>query len=125
MDDKRKSFLRKLVPSAAFLAGLCCFSPLVLVLLGLSSVSFASSLADSLYGTYKWLFRAAGLLFLAAALVWYFYRKEGICTLDAVKRNRTRIINTTLLAFFLVIVLYLLWLYVIVHYAGVWLGIWE
>lgn len=125
LDPNQKSFLKKLLPTTAFLAGLCCFTPAVLVLLGLSSVSFASSLADTLYGTYKWVFRAAGLLFLAAALFWYFYKREKICTIDAAKRNRTRIINTVLLALIISVVLYIVWLYVIVHYLGVWLGIWN
>lgn len=125
LDTNQKSFLKKLLPTTAFLAGLCCFTPAVLVLLGLSSVSFAASLADTLYGTYKWVFRGAALLFMLAALFWYFYKKEGICTLDAAKRNRTRIINTVLLAVLIAVVLYILWLYVAVHYLGVWLGIWS
>jgi uncharacterized membrane protein len=34
-------------------ASLCCLSPLILVALGLSTVSFATSLADTLYDDYK------------------------------------------------------------------------
>src|SRR3989344_7139570 len=123
LNQNQKSFLKRLLPTTAFLAGLCCFTPAVLVLLGLSSVSFASSLSDTLYGTYKWAFRGAAFLFLLAALAWYFYKKEKICTLDAAKRNSTRIINMVLLAILIAVVLYILWLYVAVHYLGVWLGI--
>ena len=125
LDQNRKSFFKRLIPTTVFLAGLCCFTSAVLVLLGLGSVSFAASLADTLYGTYKWVFRGAALFFLLAAICWYFYKKEGICTLDAAKRNRARILNTVLLAIIAAVVLYLLWLYVVVHYLGVWLGIWS
>lgn len=124
LDQNRKSFFKRFIPLTVFLAGLCCFTSTVLVLLGLGSVSFAASLADTLYGTYKWVFRGVALLFLLAAVGWYFYKKEGICTIDAAKRNRTRIINTILLAIIAAVVLYILWLYVVVHYLGVWLGIW-
>ena len=125
LDRNQKSFLKKLVPATAFLAGLCCFTPVVLVLLGLSSITFAASLADSWYGTYKWAFRGVALLFLLAALFWYFYKKEGICTLDAAKRNRRKIINTVLLALIIAVVLYVVWLYVVVEYVGIWLHIWN
>ena len=69
-------------------------------------------------------FLTVSLLFLLVAIAWYFYKKEHICTIDAAKRNRARIINTVLLAIIAAVVLYLLWLYVAVHYLGVWLGIW-
>ncbi len=75
------------------LASLCCLSPIILVLLGVSTVSFASSLADTLYGTYKWGFRSAGLLALLYALYRYFTRTKGICTIDEAVRRRNEIIN--------------------------------
>lgn len=125
LDQSQKSFLKKFTPLAALVGGLCCLSPIILVLFGLSTVSFASSLGNTLYGTYKWAFRGAALLFLAAGLFWYFYKKEGICTIDAAKRNRTKIINTVLLTLIIGIALYILWLYVILHYIGVWLNIWS
>jgi len=106
------------------LASLCCLSPLVLAALGLSTISFASSLADTLYGEYKWAFRAVGIFSLVLFLVLYF-RAQGICTLDAARRKKNIIINTVLIALTVGILGYLFWLYVVVHYVGVWLGVWS
>lgn len=126
MDDKKskeKGFWAA-IGAGTTVASLCCLTPLVLVMFGLSTVSFASSLADTLYGTYKWAFRLAGMIFLAIALILYF-RSKGICTFDQVKRQRNEIVNKILLAVIIGIVSYIIFLYVIVHYAGVWLGIWQ
>ncbi len=105
-------------------ASLCCLSPIIVVLLGLGSVTFASTLADTLYGDYKWVFRSIGLLMLAGALIMHF-RRQGVCTLDQAKRERSRIINTVIITLATGIVGYIIFLYVIVHYAGVWLRIWK
>lgn len=108
----------------ATLAGsLCCLTPVVLVLFGLSTVAFASTLGDALYGGYKWLFRGFALLLLALGLFFYF-RKKGICTLDQAKRRRNEIINKVLIAVLSLILGYIFFLYVVVHYIGVWLNIW-
>lgn len=107
------------------LASLCCLSPVILVLLGISSVSFASSLADTLYGEYKWVFRAIGLVALLGSLAYYLYRQKGVCSLDAVKRRRNEIINYIALSVVVGVSGYFFFLYVIVHYIGVWLSIWK
>lgn len=120
----QKKFLKKIIPAATFVGGLCCFTPVVLVLLGLSTVSFAASLSDKLYHGYAWHFRAAALLLLLAALFWYFYKKERICSIDKVKRNRNRIINLVLVSIIILTVSYVIWLYVIVELIGWALGIW-
>ncbi len=125
LDKKEKSFLKQTIPIAAFIAGLCCFTPVVLVLFGLSTVSFAASLSDTLYGTYKWVFRGAGLAFLAISLWWYFYKVERICTLDEARKNHNKIINIILITLVIGIIAYILWLYLIVHYLGVFLDIWA
>ena len=104
-------------------ASMCCLSPVIIVLLGLGTVSFGTSLADTLYGEYKWAFRAAGLLLLIIALVLHF-RKKGVCTLDQAKRKKNEIINTTLIALFAGVVGYMFFLYVVVHYIGVWMDLW-
>src|SRR5579859_5265231 len=44
---------------AVVIATLCCLTPVVLVLLGLASISTALSLDDTLYGHYGWVFRLA------------------------------------------------------------------
>lgn len=105
-------------------ASMCCLSPIILLLLGFGTVSFASGLADTLYGDYKWYFRGFGLLLLAIALVLHF-RKQGVCTLDQAKRHRNKIINTTLVALFAFVLGYVFFLYVVVHYWGVWLNLWP
>lgn len=107
------------------LASLCCLSPVILVLLGVSSVSFASSLGDTLYGDYKWVFRAVGLIALFGSLAYYLYRQKGVCTLDQVKRRRNEIINYVALTLIAGVLGYLFFLYVVVHYVGVWLSIWK
>mgnify|MGYP001191716452 CR=1 FL=1 len=105
-------------------ASLCCLSSVVIVLFGLGTVTFASSLADTLYGENKWIFRGIGLLLLLVALALHF-RKKGICTLDQAKRHRNEIINTLLITLIAGALGYILFLYVVVHYAGVWLDLWA
>ncbi len=105
-------------------ASLCCLSPIIFVMFGLSTVAYAASLSDFLYGGHKWWFRIAGLVLLAVSLVIYFRRKK-ICTFDDVKRNRNKIINTVAISLIGAVLFYIIWLYVVVHYWGVWLNIWE
>jgi|TARA_B100002003_G_C13986579_1_gene476902 hypothetical protein len=124
INQEQKSFLKKMIPIGAFIGGLCCFTPIVLVLLGLSTVSFASSLSNTLYYDYRWVFRGSALLFLSLALFWYFYKKENVCTLDALKRKRRKIINFTLISIIVGVLAYIIWLYVIVEIIGILLGIW-
>jgi hypothetical protein len=118
-----KKLIAVISSSVAF-ASLCCLSSVVIVALGLGSVSFAASLADTFYGEYKWYFRAFGLFCLIIGLIWYF-RSEGVCTIDQAKRERKKIINTLLIALFTGVAGYLFFLYVVVHYIGVWQGIWK
>lgn len=105
-------------------ASLCCLSPIVLVLFGLSTVTFASSLADTFYGEYKWVFRAAGLVLLLISITLY-YRKKGVCTLDQAKKHKNEILNTVILALIGGVLGYLFFLYIVVHYIGVWLQLWS
>ena len=114
----------KVIWAPVLAASLCCLSPAILVLLGLSTVSFAASLADTFYGTYKWVFRIVGLALLLLSLAWYFYKSKGICTLDQAKRRRNEIINTVILTLVAGVIGYIFFLYVVVHYLGVWLKIW-
>lgn len=107
------------------LASLCCLSPVILVLLGLTTASFAASLSDTLYGQYRWAFRIVGLLALAASVVWYLRKHKGICTLDQVKRQKNQVINVILLSLIVGIVGYIVWLYVVVEYLGKILSIWP
>lgn len=107
------------------IASLCCLSPIILLLLGVGGVTFASSLADTLYGQYKWYFRIAGLIAMAIALVLYFRRTKGICTIDEAKKRRNEIINTVIISLATGIIGYIFFLYVVVHYIGVFLQLWK
>ena len=95
--------LWKWIGGSAFLASMCCIPSVVLVLFGLASVSSAAALSNDLYwGTngMSW-FRPAlsvlSLVLVALGLVLYF-RNDGICTLDEVRRQRKRIVNTSVVA---------------------------
>jgi hypothetical protein len=58
-------------------------------------------------------------------LVMYF-REQGICTFDEAKRNRRKVINTSLLVLSLAYLLYLLFNYVILTELGIAVGLpWE
>lgn len=116
--------LAKIASLPVLVASLCCLSPLILVMLGLSTVGFAASLTDTFYGEYKWYFRLAGLLALIGAYIVYL-RKQGVCTLDQAKRERNRLINQLLVLLIAGIVGYVIFLYVVVHYLGVWYRIWD
>ena len=124
LDKEEKKFLKKIIPVGAVFAGLCCFAPVVLVLFGLSSVAFAASLSDTLYGTYKWAFRGMGLLFLILSLYWYIYKKEKVCTIGEFKKKKRKILNLVLITLISGILAYIVWLYVIVEWMGKVLGIW-
>ncbi len=114
----------KLSSIPILLASLCCLSPVILVALGLATASFATSLADTLYGDYKWWFRGVGLVALLVALYVFLTRKKGICTIDDVKRRRNEVINYIALTVVVGILGYLFFLYVVVHYIGKWMALW-
>lgn len=107
---------------AGLIGGLCCVTPIVLVMLGLASISVAADLGNVLYGEYRWLFRVAALAFLGVALFVYF-RGRGICTLDQARRDRNRIINTALVVVTAAIGIYIFWTYIAVHYWGIAVGL--
>lgn len=122
-ESKTKDTL-KLTSLPVLVASLCCLSPVILVLLGLSTVSFAGSLADTLYGDYRWIFRGVGLVLLAITIVIYLRRQKGICTVDGAKKRRNEIINIVLSTLIVFVIGYIIWLYVIVEYVGNILHIW-
>jgi bacteriorhodopsin len=107
-----------------FVASLCCLSPIILLSLGLVSVSVASELSNVFYGTYKWLFRGVGLVALIIAFVFYI-RRSGVCTLDEAKKRNNEIINKFLLTISIGVLGYVFFLYVVVHYLGVFLKVWR
>jgi hypothetical protein len=107
---------------AGIIAGLCCFSPVILVLLGLATISTAASLGDMLYGDYRWWFRMGGLIFLTLALLFYF-RRRGVCTLSEARRQRNRIVNVSLLVLIFSVGIYIFWTYVAVQQWGIMVGL--
>jgi hypothetical protein len=107
---------------AGLIGGLCCLTSVVLVLLGLASVSVAADLGNVLYGEYRWLFRVAALAFLGLAL-WIYFRRKGICTLDQARRERNRIINTSLIVLIAAVGVYIFWTYIAVQYWGIAVGL--
>ncbi|MEX1997806.1 MAG: hypothetical protein WEA04_04000 [Candidatus Andersenbacteria bacterium] len=119
-----KKELFKITWFPVMIASLCCFAPVVLVLFGLSTVAFAASLSDVLYGQYKWWFRFVGLILLTLSFVFYLRRSKGICTIDQAKQRRHEIINLALIIFSVGVIGYILWLYVAVELIGYLLGIW-
>ncbi len=119
--------IQKLIQLAGlpvFVASLCCLAPIVLVALGLSTVSFAVSLTNVLDGQYRWLFDLAGVGLLAVGLVVYF-RRRGICTLDQARRHRNEIINQVLLATIVAAVGYYVFFFVLLGWLGRLLKLWD
>ncbi len=123
MKQKTKEIF-KIVSLPVVLASLCCFSPIIIVLFGLGTVSVASTLADTLYGNNAWIFRLGGLALLAVSVVMYLRRTKGICTFDEVKKRRQEIFNIVVLTLASAIAGYFIFLYVILHYIGIFLKIW-
>ena len=112
------------IGGSAFLASMCCFPSVVLVMFGLASVSSAAALSDDLYwGTngMAW-FRPAlvalSTVLVAIGLVLYF-RNDGICTMDEVRRQRKRIFNTSLVVFTLSTLTYIVFNFIILTELGV------
>ena len=106
-------------------ASLCCSSPIILFLLGISSASFASSLATDLYTDYAWHFRGVGLLALGIAVTYYLRKTKGICTLDIAKKRRNEILNIIFMSLIVATLGYVVFTYVILHYVGVLLNLWT
>ena len=130
-EEKSTKSLIKLISTSTIIASMCCLPSVVLVLFGLASVSTAAALSDTLYWggeDYNW-FRptmlAIATLSVIIGLVVYF-RNRGICTFDDVKRQRRKVINTSLLVLITAYVSYLIFNYVILTEVGILLGLeWE
>lgn len=119
------------ISGSAFIASMCCFPSIVLVLFGLASVSTAAALSNDLYwgtngmGWFRPTLMVLSIIMVSAGLVIYF-RKQGICSLDEAKQQRQRIINTTLVVFILSALAYTLFNFVILTEIGIALDLpWE
>jgi hypothetical protein len=121
----------KWIGGSAFLASMCCFPSVVLVFFGLASVSSAAALSNDFYwgtngmGWFRPMLSLLSVVFVAAGLVFYF-RAQGVCSLEEAKRQRTRIVNTSLVVMFLSLTAYLLFNFVILTEVGIALDLpWE
>ena len=130
-DEKDKKSLIKLISGSAIIASMCCLPSVVLVLFGLASVSSAAALSDTLYwgddgyGWFRPLMLLLALSFVIVGLIIHF-RGKGICTLDQAKRERRKIVNTSLLVLIVSYLTYLLLNYVILTEIGILLDLpWE
>ena len=119
------------IGGSAFLASMCCFPSVVLVFFGLASVSSAAALSNDLYwgtngmGWVRPTLMVLSTLLVLAGLVMYF-RSEGICSLDEAKRQRKRIINTSIVVLSLALLSYIVFNFIILTELGVALDLpWE
>ncbi len=69
----------------------CCVSPVVLALLGVATAAEAVTLGDTLYYTYGWYFRSAGLAVAALAVI-LFLRGRGVCNVRGAYQYRRMLI---------------------------------
>lgn len=118
-----KDILKLSLP-AVFVASLCCLAPIVVVLFGLGSLSFAIALTNILDRQYQWAFILAGLIIMIITLVGYF-RSRGVCTIDQAKKHRTEIINKVLIVLSVSVVMYVVFFYGILGYIGRLLSLWN
>lgn len=129
IDMKKKSTsikaILKITGLPVLVASLCCLTPVILVAFGLGTTALATSLANTLYGQYRWIFRLSGLLLLGISLALYLRREKGICTLDAVRRRRNEVFNLIMITLTVTVIGYVVWLYGVVEYLGKWLNIWS
>jgi hypothetical protein len=119
--------LAPLVGISAIISSLCCLPSVIWVLFaGSSAIVAADSLSNELYySSFRYLLYSISFVLLMAGVI-LFFRNKGICTLNYAKKNKNRIINTTLMVFSLSIVVYLIWNFVVLELLGIAVGLpWE
>ena len=123
--------LWKLVASSSIIASMCCLPSVVLVMFGIATVSTGAALSETLYwgvDGYSWfrpLMLTIASITVIVGLVFYF-RNQGICTIDQAKRQRRKIINTSILVIIVSYLSYFILNYVILTELGILFGLpWE
>jgi len=123
--------LWKLVASSSIIASMCCLPSVVLVMFGIATVSTGAALSDTLYwgeDGYSW-FRPLMLTIASITVIMglvFYFRNQGICTIDQAKRQRRKIINTSIIVIIVSYLSYLLLNYVILTELGILFGLpWE
>lgn len=131
VEGKKERSLWKLIASSSLIASMCCLPSVVLVMFGIATVSSGAALSNTLYwgdDGYSWfrpLMLAIASITVIIGLIFYF-RNQGICTIDQAKRQRRKIINTSILVIIIAYLSYLILNYVILTEIGILLGLpWE
>ncbi|MBT60117.1 MAG: hypothetical protein CMA63_01010 [Euryarchaeota archaeon] len=130
-NEKPLKALWKYIAGSTLIASMCCLPSVVMVMLGLATVSTGAALSNTLYwgeDGYGWFREGMLLVALLCSVIGlvFFFRNQGICTLDQAKRNRRKIINTSLLVISVSYLMYLVFNYVILTELGIALGLpWE
>ena len=127
MESNDVSSLAPVIGLSAVTASLCCLPSIIWVLFGgCSAIVAANTLSGTLYySPFRSFLYSLSFIMLLSGLI-LFFRKQGICTLDEAKQNQQRIINTSLAAFTITILSYLVWNFVILEILGIALGLpWE
>ena len=131
IEEKQPRKLWKIVASSSVIASMCCLPSVVLVMFGIATVSTSAALSDTLYwGEDGYSSFRPLMLAIAAATVcvglYFYFRSQGICTIDQAKRERRKIINTSILIIIISYLSYLLLNYVILTEIGILFGLpWE
>jgi len=119
--------LAKIVAASAITASLCCLPSVIWVLFaGSSAIVAADQLSNDLY--YSWVrFALYGVSFCMVTLgLLLYFRNQGVCTLDDAKRERRRVVNTSLAVFTASVLFYMVWNFVILEIVGIAIGLpWE
>ena len=127
MEGEDRRPLASLVAASAITASMCCLPSVVWVLFaGSSAIVAADQLSNDMY--YSWVRYAlyvVSFFMVAAGLVIYF-RNRGVCTIDDVRRERRRVVNTSLAVFTASVLAYLFWNFVVLEIVGIAIGLpWE
>ena len=127
MEAEQTRPLAKIVAASAITASLCCLPSVIWVLFaGSSAIVAADQLSNDLY--YSWVrFALYGVSFSMVALgLLLYFRNQGVCTLDDAKRERRRVVNTSLAVFTATVLFYMVWNFVILEIVGIAIGLpWE
>jgi len=75
---------------------LCCVTPVVLVLFGLTTATAAVSLATRWYAEYAWHLRGAAVLLASAGIMLHLKRRNA-CSLRGARANLNLIVTTFLI----------------------------
>ena len=116
--------LWKVIGLGAVTASMCCLPSVIWVLFaGSSAIIAADQLSNNLYyGIVRPIIYVIAIAMVGTGLVIHF-RSRGVCTLDQAKKERRRIINTTLAVLTATFVIYFIWNYIILELIGIALGL--